>query len=129
MEPPPPPKTTQGENRKRPSTPSTRPTSAPTTPLKHQKTVIPLSPYPGLSDAQLKKLQKSLEKTESKVDFTSRVLTKAGLPLEKDEVVQLIADVIDDEPEVRTFSKLTNDDYIAMCGYVINSIVFNEFLL
>ena len=44
-------------------------------------------------------------------------------------MVQLIADVIDDEPEVRTFSKLTNDDYIAMCGYVVNSIVFNEFLL
>jgi hypothetical protein len=37
--------------------------------------------------------------------------------------------VIDDEPEVRTFSKLTNDDYIAMCGYVVNSIVFNESLL
>src|ERR1700685_1983847 len=129
MESPPSPNTTHGEKRKRPSTPSTRPISAPTTPLKHQKTTVPPSPYPGLSWPQLIKLEKILEKRESKVDFTRRLLIKAGLPLEKDEVVQLIA-VVEDEPEVRTFSKLTNDDFTAMCRYgPVNSIVFNEFLL
>jgi len=130
MEPPPSPDATHPHKRKRPTTPPRGAISAPTTPLNQQKSTVPPSPYPGLSGPQLKKWQKALERTESKIDFQSRLLLKAGLPLEKDEVVQLIAGTIDDEPDLRTFSKLTNDDFTAMCKYgSVNPIVFNEFLL
>jgi len=75
------------------------------------------------------KLKKRLDKTHAKVEFSRALLSKAGLKIDKEEVVKMISDILDDEPDVRSFSKLTAEDFSLMCKFVVNSITFNEFLL
>lgn len=64
---------------------------------------MPYRPYPGLTDDQLKKLLKKMEKTDSKVEFIKQLLTEAGVDMQKDDVVKLMTKVLENEPDVRTF--------------------------
>jgi hypothetical protein len=91
---------------------------------------IPPSPYDGLSERQVEKLDKQFVKTDARVEFMTAILAKAGVQLTKEHVVSLVAEWADNAPEARSFSRLTGADFDALCKGVrtlnINYILLQE---
>src|SRR5436190_20410930 len=52
--------------------------------------VLP-SPYPGLSEKQIKRLEKEFKKTDTKIEFARALLAMNGSHLRKEEVIELVA--------------------------------------
>jgi hypothetical protein len=93
-------------------------------------TSAPVSPYPGLERNQLKKFNTAFTKTDSKINTLLELLRMAGVEMDKEDVINLIANWADLKPEVRTFSKLTAQDYCKLCDPGIqNDICINDDLL
>jgi hypothetical protein len=115
----------------RPSTPHIHHTSISSSPLSGHvhRTSVPPSPYTGLSEKQVKKLQKAFERTDAKVQFQRDMFDMAGVPMTKDEVVGLMGLWADNKPDVRTFSRLTTQDYYLLCKSIYSSIRLNDHLL
>jgi hypothetical protein len=108
----------------------TRPSSHPVTPDRRQITTsLPPSPYAGLPEIQMKKLQKAFEKTDSMVRFSRELLEQAGLDITMETVVELVASWANLKPDIRTFSKLTAHDHNLLCKYIYDDININDQLL
>ena len=68
-----------------------------------------LSPFPGLTSAQVKKLNEHFEKTQTKVDLISEVYQElCGYAPKPDEVVRAL---VNSKSEPRTFASLGTRDY------------------
>jgi hypothetical protein len=86
------------------------PTPSPLSP--HTRIEPSLSPFPGLSTAQLKNSKEEFEKTQSKVDFIAEICQDLyGNGPQQDELVQAIAARLDMKPELRTFASLGTKDH------------------
>jgi len=138
MEPPPPPSPnakglggrTPVQHHTRPINKDGRPTTSPTTPLPNR---VPVSQFPGVTEGLNKKFRKHFERTENKVQLTESILAKSGVDLDRPTVVGLIANILDDQPEVRSYSKLMRVDLKNMCANIFIDVavylartIFNE---
>lgn len=74
-----------------------------------------LSPYPPLSEKQLKRLEAEAKKTQSQVELFSDFIQRwTGEQADHDSVVACLGDVLEAKPDVRTFSVLTSEDYVLL---------------
>ena len=87
---------------------------------------VPTSLYPGLSDKQIKRLDKEFKKTDTKIEFAKSLLAMNGCHLPKEEVVDLVAKWTDQTPESRTYSVLTAQDFEKLCSYIKDWIHVND---
>jgi len=71
-----------------------------------------LSPYPPLSEKQLKRLKAEAKKTQSQVELISDIIQRwTGEQPDHESVVACLADVLETKPDIRSFSALTSEDY------------------
>jgi hypothetical protein len=71
-----------------------------------------LSPYPPLSEKNLKRLKQETKKTQSQVELLSDIIHLwTGEQPDHDAVVACLADVLETKPEIRSFSVLSSADY------------------
>jgi hypothetical protein len=108
---------------------TTRQTHSPSTPTHQLSSSVPPSPYAGLTEKQIKKLQKAFEKTDSKIEFSRELLEMFGIDIPKENVVGLVAKWADEKPDVRTFSRLTTHDHNLLCKSIHNDVNVNYDLL
>jgi hypothetical protein len=108
------------------STPSTTPQHSHNLNRPQESASVPPSPYAGLSDQQIKRLEKEFKKTDSKIEFARALLGMSGTDLSKEEVVKLVAKWSDQTPEARTYSVLTAYDFNRLCPYIRNFICIND---
>jgi hypothetical protein len=105
------------------------PTGHNTTPFQYRASSIPPSPYAGLTEGQIKRLQKAFEKMDSMVEFSRELLELAGVSMSKEDVISIVGQWAEKRPDVRTFSKLTTQDYNILCKAIHNVININDGLL
>lgn len=71
-----------------------------------------LSPYPPLSEKQLKQLKAEAKKTRSQVElFSDFIQHWTGEQADHDSVVACLADLLEAKSDIRAFSVLTSEDY------------------
>jgi len=92
----------------------------------HEAASVPPSPYAGLSEKQVKRLENEFEKTDTKIEFVRALLGMTGSDLSKEEVIKLVANWTDQTPEARTYSVLTAQDFGKLCPYIKNFICVND---
>ena len=63
---------------------------------------------------------------DAKVNTLWEFLGMAGVEMAKEEVMDQIAKWADLKPDVRTFSKLTSQDYMILCQGIQNDIFIND---
>ena len=86
-----------------------------------------LSPYPPLSEKQLKRLKYETKKTGSQVELFSDLCAHLyGERPDHDILVAGLRVVLDAKPEVRTFSALTSEDYLLLNPGESGSILYNQ---
>lgn len=107
----------------------TRQLGSPSTPASHHVQSVPPSPCPGLTEKQIKQLQKAFEKTNTKVELTHDVLGLLGHNDPRDELVRVLGEWADRRPNIRTFSRLTAEDYTLLCSKIENEININKTIL
>lgn len=74
-----------------------------------------LSPYPPLSERQVKRLKEETRKTRSQIDLISDVVARVlGQLTEEETIVACLGAVLDEKLESRTFSALTSEDYLLL---------------
>ena len=112
-----------------PPYPRTRHTITPSTPDHHLSTSVPPSPSVVLTEKQIKNLQKVFAETDSKIEYTRDVLEMVGIDMPKENVVGLVAQWADKGPDVRTFSKLTSDDFNKLCKSIYDIVNINDDVL
>ena len=108
------------------SSPFNRPPNVTPTASPKGTASVPVSPYPGLSNAQIKKLNAAFTKTDTKVNTIRDVLATVGVDMMKEEVVQLVGQWADSQPEIRTFSTLNAQDCSVLCPTIHNFISINN---
>ena len=72
---------------------------------------FPSSPTKTFSEAQLKRLRKEWEKDESKVQLVEDILGKVGVIKTREDLISIMAEVLDDRPLDRSFSTMKVSDY------------------
>jgi hypothetical protein len=87
---------------------------------------VPPSPYAGLSEKQVKRLEKEFKKTDTKIEFARALLGMTGADLSKEEVIKLVAEWTGQTPEARPHSVLTAQDFGKLCPYIKNIICIND---
>ena len=92
----------------------------------HEATSVPPSPYAGLSEKQIKRLEKEFKKTDSKIEFARGLLRMTGSDLSKEEVINLVAKWTDQTPGARKYWILTAQDFGKLCPYIKNFICVND---
>ena len=90
---------------------------------------VPPSPYPGLSEKQIKRLEREFKKTDSKIEFAKGLLAMSGCHLPKEDVIEWVAKWTDQAPDVRTYSVLTSQDFEKLCSYIKNFMHVNDYQL
>ena len=104
----------------------TTPSTTPQHGHHHGAASVPPSPYAGLTDKQVKRLEKEFEKTDTKIEFVRALLGMTGSDLSKEDVIKLVAKWTDQTPEARTYSVLTAQDFNKLCPYIKNFICINN---
>ena len=92
----------------------------------HHYDAAPISPYPGLSEKQIKRLEKEFKKKDTKIEFAKSLLAMNGCHLPKEEIVNLVAKWTDQTSESRTYSVLTAQDFEKLCRYIKDWIHIND---
>jgi hypothetical protein len=108
---------------------TTRPVGTPSTPASYHAPSVPPSPYPGLTEYQVKQLNKSINKTNSKVEFSHDLLRLFGLDVSREEIIQKLGEWAYQRPPIRMFSRFTAEDFEKLCPNIENVININEKVL
>jgi hypothetical protein len=109
------------------SSPYTLPEEACVTPSRRNNFPVstPLSPYPGLTEKQIKTLHKQYKRTNEQDDLISAVLQRlTGELLDKSSLVESLGHVLEHTSDARSFSMMTNADYSILMHALSPLMVF-----